>query len=165
MTYPFAPLWPAEIQLLAFDFDQTIVDVHTGGRWSGSAEELASHVRVDFACVIGEALDRDLGVSVVTFSTQLKLISEVLHLRVPGDRTIPVFGLDDSGFADGKRNQLRKSVDYFHEHTTALVGVGPSATVLIDDDTDNIRMARNDGYYTIAYTPGRRLVDEKLSKP
>ena len=36
------------INLLAIDFDRTIIDIHTGGRWEGSAEELVPHIRPFF---------------------------------------------------------------------------------------------------------------------
>lgn len=44
----------AGINLVALDFDFTVIDVHTGGRWQGSADELATHIRPFFRFLIPE---------------------------------------------------------------------------------------------------------------
>lgn len=169
---------PANIRLVAFDFDMTIVNVHTGGQWMGGANELARHVGPDFSCYIAHCLDRGLKVSVATFSTQKELISKVLHLSVPTDargqaRTIPVFGGNDylPEFENGKQSQLMLSIQHFAQQAEGggdgeLVREGeadsegeskafldPSQTLLVDDDVRNIQVARSDGYATLHYRP------------
>ena len=44
----------AGINLVALDFDFTVIDVHTGGRWQGSADDLATHIRPFFRHLIPE---------------------------------------------------------------------------------------------------------------
>ena len=58
------------INLLAVDFDLTLIDVHTGGCWVGSAAALASRVRPCMKRILDEALNSGIHVAVVTFSPQ-----------------------------------------------------------------------------------------------
>lgn len=69
-----------KIQLVALDFDKTILDVHTGGRWKHRSQELVPHVRPEFVCLIQQLLEQeDMQVAVATFSTQKDLIRRVLQ--------------------------------------------------------------------------------------
>jgi hypothetical protein len=34
-----------KINFLAIDFDQTMIDIHTGGRWKGTTPELNEHMQ------------------------------------------------------------------------------------------------------------------------
>ena len=45
------------INFLAIDFDQTFIDIHTGGNWTRTLDELVAHVRPEF---------RDLCVRIVS---------------------------------------------------------------------------------------------------
>ena len=67
------------IQLVAFDFDKSILDIHTKGKWKGSASDLVPHVRPDMKCLIRNCRERGIHVAVATFSTQKDLIQEVLQ--------------------------------------------------------------------------------------
>jgi hypothetical protein len=72
-----------QVRVLSIDFDATIIQVHTYGAWRGTAEELSQHVRPVFVSLLKQALalqDYGLYVSVVTFSSQAKLIRKVLSL-------------------------------------------------------------------------------------
>ena len=66
-----ADLKNAGINFIAVDFDMTLVDTHTEGRWSRSASELASHVRPCMRQLVHDALDNGIYVAVVTFSPQV----------------------------------------------------------------------------------------------
>lgn len=61
----------AGINFLAVDFDMTLVDTHTEGRWSRSASELASRVRPCMRQLLQDALYADIYVAVVTLSPQV----------------------------------------------------------------------------------------------
>ena len=41
-------LLDVNINFLAVDFDQTFIDIHTGGVWPGTLNELVAHVRPEF---------------------------------------------------------------------------------------------------------------------
>merc|ERR1712054_711060 len=56
------------VKLLALDFDLTIVSMHTGGRWWGSAETLARSVRPVFKTIVPYAMSLGLEVAIVTLS-------------------------------------------------------------------------------------------------
>lgn len=73
----------SRIKLVAFDFDQTIISIHTGGFWRDSAEKLAEFVRPCFKYLMPELLKcENIFVAVVTFSPQEELIREVLRLSM-----------------------------------------------------------------------------------
>ena len=72
------------VKLMALDFDQTIVDIHTGGAWRGPSSSLVPHVRPCFKALIEAALaEPRLHVCVVTFSTQPGLIDDILRAALP----------------------------------------------------------------------------------
>lgn len=61
----------AGINLLAIDFDLTLVNTHTCGAWQRNANELARHVRPSLKRLIGAAIKSGINVAVVTFSPQV----------------------------------------------------------------------------------------------
>jgi len=72
------------VKLVALDFDQTIVDIHTGGAWRGPSSSLVPHVRPCFKALIEAALSEPrLHVCVVTFSTQPGMIEDILRAALP----------------------------------------------------------------------------------
>ena len=70
------------IKLLALDFDRTIVSVHTAGYWKQGTQKLVEHVRPCFRALMKEALESNLHVCVVTYSTQIALIKDVLKMAL-----------------------------------------------------------------------------------
>ena len=48
------------INFLAIDFDQTFIDIHTGGRWPGTLHELIAHVRPEFRDLVVRACVRSV---------------------------------------------------------------------------------------------------------
>ena len=150
---------PEQIRLVAIDFDMTIVDVHTGGRWKESAAELMTHVRPEFECLIEGCLERGIHVAVATFSAQKELLREVLVDAIQTDIQIPIYGGDDTVAAHlkGKQSQLILARWYFEKRggDGAVANIVPQETVLIDDDGRNILIAQEDGYRTVHYNPKR----------
>jgi len=72
-----------KIKLIAFDFDNTLVNIHTHGHWRGSAEKLAKHVRPFFLQLIAELLKcSDIFFCIVSYSPQEELIREVLKISL-----------------------------------------------------------------------------------
>jgi hypothetical protein len=146
---------------VAFDFDATIIDIHTGGHWKGTSEQLAEHMRPDFQCFITKCLDRGIHVSVATFSTQKELISAVLTSSINHEQanSIPVFGNDDrvDHYDLGKQSQLLLSINYYNQqHAQRSNAITPETTLLVDDDGENIRVAQADNYCTLNYQPDSR---------
>lgn len=77
------------IRLVAFDFDYTIVTIHTGGQWLDSPEKLAEFVRPCFRDLLPVLLKTpDLNVCVVTYSPQERLIREVLRISLKDEHDV-----------------------------------------------------------------------------
>ena len=80
---------------------------------------------------------------------------------------IPVFGGENYEEEDGKRKQLQRAMDDInklnssahehqnrqHEQNGHAQLVTPSSIMLIDDNSHNIKMAREDGYYSVLLDP------------
>jgi len=157
--------------MVAFDFDETFVDIHTGGNWLEPATSLATHVRPEAACLMGHSLDTGIAVAVVTFSTQTELIQQVLrHALGQTAPSIPVIGGND-GFHSrgrqyiGKQRHLHLAMEEWNRHPLANgrrrkpADITPTTALLIDDDSRNIDIAKSDGYATLFYQPDSSLFE------
>lgn len=149
------------VNLLAVDFDQTLIDIHTGGRWHGSVDELTDHVRPEFQQLLNACMESDIHVAIVTFSQQAPLIKGVLETIVGADRAsrIPVRGADRSwtyngvGSQEGKQAHMASAVEELEQ--SGLVQITKQTTLLIDDDQRNIRYALKDGVRAIWFNPDK----------
>lgn len=47
-----------QVNFLALDFDLTILDIHTSGRWPGTPEQLTQRIRPFFQALIPIAIDK-----------------------------------------------------------------------------------------------------------
>jgi hypothetical protein len=95
------------INFLALDFDQTILNIHTGGNWKGSLEELFPHIRDVYAQLIKAALTNGMEVAIVTFTCQTKFVRGVLdHIfsSCLDDGTMDPQTLEDIGVTGGIGN-------------------------------------------------------------
>jgi hypothetical protein len=73
------------IKLVAIDFDNTFLSIHTGGYYQGTVESLLEHIRPSFFHLVQELLDspafnQTLHVCIVSFSSQEQLIRRLLQL-------------------------------------------------------------------------------------
>jgi hypothetical protein len=73
------------IKLIAIDFDNTLLSIHTSGYYQGTVESLLEYIRSTFIYFIQELLDssafgQTLHVCIVSFSTQDQLIRKLLQL-------------------------------------------------------------------------------------
>jgi hypothetical protein len=98
------------INLLALDFDQTILDIHTGGQWKGTAEELVPHVRPELRQLMQACCHHHIHLCVVTFSGQIKLVRSVVEAIVGPEHAahIPIRGNDRSWSYEGAGSRSRK---------------------------------------------------------
>jgi hypothetical protein len=153
------------VNFLAIDFDQTMIDVHTGGVWSGTSNELAPHVRPIFTDLVSAALSSgNIHVAIVTFSKQPALIKSVLEKVLGPDvaAKIVVRGGDKSwkyegsGSMEGKQPHMASAVEeLLHIHKSSNVEITKATTLLIDDDKRNIRIALQDGVRAIWFCPNQ----------
>jgi hypothetical protein len=142
---------------LAIDFDQTMIDIHTGGRWTGSLEELVTHVRPYFPAFLKSALREDISVAIVTFSPQVDFIRALLEqiLGREVSHKIPIraggqFLYQGVGIREGKQAHIASAVEELEGHG---VEITKQTTLLIDDDVKNIRTALQDGVRAIWLNP------------
>lgn len=73
------------IKLVAVDFDNTFLSIHTGGFYQGTPDSLLEHIRSTFFYLIQEILDspafnQTLHLCIVSFSSQDYLIKKLLRL-------------------------------------------------------------------------------------
>jgi hypothetical protein len=148
-----------KINFLAIDFDCTLIDLHTGGRWAGTAEELLAHVRPEFRQLVMAACSNNIHISIVTFTPQTAMVKGVLENivgteraeRIPirsGDRT---WSYQGAGSHAGKQAHMASAVEELEQN--GQVEITKNSTVLIDDDQRNVRHALKDGVRAIWFNP------------
>lgn len=150
------------INLLALDFDQTILNTHTGGRWQGTVEELLPHTRKELTDLMRAAKDCRMELTVVTFTGQIHLVRAVLeHIVGPqAAERIPIRGNDRSwtyvgaGSMYGKQPHMASAVEELLANNPGMK-ITKATTVLIDDDRKNIRYALKDGTRAIWFNPDK----------
>jgi len=149
-----------KIKVLAFDFDLTIVNVHTQGAWIGTIDQLASCVNPWAKVLIRETLARnDVSMCVVTFSSQPRTIRDVLLNCFPefeskitrmaicantGLQCVPYFTNSDD--MKGKNCHLKLAIDHISADEPNLGTILSKNVLLIDDDGNNVKTANAQGY-------------------
>jgi hypothetical protein len=169
------------INCLAVDFDLTLIDIHTSGRYPGPVTELVAHVRPLLAQLIRAALvtthpdgSPAFFVTIVTFSVQTSLVRQVLdHVLGPElSANIPIRGGDRSwsyqgpGSQHGKQHYIASAVEELLAPYTSAVrpSITKNTTLLVDDDRRNIAAALQDGTRAIWFNPDKphRLIKDLL---
>lgn len=160
------------INFLALDFDQTMVDIHTGGRWKDTVPELADHVRPLFRRLVPAASRHGIRVAVVTFSPQTKHIREVLEHVFPAEaELVPIRGNDQTwtyagnGMKRGKQQHMASAAEELMARPAlGVTAVSKSTTLLIDDDPRNVRKSLKDGTRAVWINPRdpERMLDDIL---
>lgn len=161
------------INFLALDFDKTIIDIHTGGRFPGTVAELSLHLRPMFFHLISAAHAAGIKIAVVTFSPQVEQISHVLETHFEEfSHEILIRGRDRSwsyegnGMEEGKQPFMASAVEELESKYSDL-NINKDTTVLVDDDPDNIRCAISDGVRALLLNPDQShgLLDDILRMP
>ncbi|CAM9361024.1 unnamed protein product [Pylaiella littoralis] len=162
-----------QVNFLALDFDLTILDIHTSGRWPGTPEQLAQRIRPFFQALIPVAVAAGMYVGVVTFSPQVSMISSVLKAAFPDVASqIPIRGDDFSweyegrGATDGKQVREGPHADVArvpkHSHMasaaeeltqTHAASITRASTLLVDDDVNNVKIALSEGVKSVWCNP------------
>ncbi|RNA19408.1 ATP-binding Cassette (ABC) superfamily [Brachionus plicatilis] len=149
------------IRLVAFDFDCTLVSIHTGGQWPDSAEKLAEFVRPCFRDLLPELLKcSDIHTCVVTYSPQEELIRDVLRISMKEVTDVDLLiskivirgnskdflymhGLE--AYTNGKQLHLDFCRSHFDQ--TGQVPIENNGILLIDDDVTNLKMAQENNHF------------------
>jgi hypothetical protein len=161
-----------KINFLAIDFDQTMIDIHTGGRWKGTIPELTKHMRPLFLHLVPQATQRNIRIAIVTFSSQTKFIREVLDCAFPTiSELIPIRGSDGTwkyvgnGKKGGKQNRMASAAEeLMAKPALGVSDITKNTTLLIDDDPNNICISLKDGTRAVWLNPlhPNRLLDDIL---
>lgn len=142
------------VKLLCIDFDKTLVNVQTFGRWKKTVEELADSVRSEFKEIITYAFQNDIYVSIVTYSSQVDLVNKCLEINFPDlYKNIIIRGtnqkyninsdlLKSVGITNvSKKNKMIGSVILEIQEKYDET-ISPQNIILIDDDYSNICAAK-----------------------
>lgn len=155
------------------DFDQTVISIHTGGRFKGTISELSSYVRPLFENLIISAHDNGIKIGIVTFSPQTENIAHVLEMVFPEfANEIVIRGRDHSfhyegnGMKQGKQPFMASACEELLAKSPEM-NITKNTTLLIDDDRNNIRLALHDGVRSILLDPDRShlLIRDILDMP
>jgi hypothetical protein len=159
------------INFLAIDFDKTFVSIHTYANWPGSAVELSYKVRPIFKVLVPLAMSKGIAVAIVTFSSQVKLIHQVIHTLFPHlSSFIPVRGRDLSwdykgeGSKEGKQKHMASAAEELNCLSTIATGITRTTTLLIDDDMNNVVIALKNKVRAVYCDPecNRNMIDDLL---
>lgn len=144
----------AGIRMLALDFDETLISVHTGSDWTESAEKLANYFRSVFRLLILQSLDAGVHVAIVTRSNQTGLIRNVLDIVLTPlmAARVVIRGEDRSWnqsadiLTAGKSQHIISAWRHFHGVSCAISPLTWESILLIDDDRDAVTiMSRHCG--------------------
>ncbi len=162
----------AGIKLLALDWDNTVLKLHTRGQWYGNSDELYNNVRPFFIHLIQAAQCFKIHVSIVTFSGQTKLITEVMQkiMNINSSNANVDHGQYSIRCCDDTWDGIDALKEYFPshidcefkgklQHISSVLkecmkdNVMPHETLLIDDDEENIRVAKEVNLPSIRFDP------------
>ena len=154
------------INLLALDFDETLIDIHTHGGWQNGEEELAAHVRPEMKALVRAAIASSvpIHVAIVTLSCQTDLVKSVLESFVGAEQAArtPVRGGDGTGWSntgsgsrDGKQAHIESVVEELRQSCNDADVINKNTTLLIDDDYRNVRIALKDSVRAIWLDPSK----------
>lgn len=147
-----AELNQKRIKLLAIDFDQTLLTIHTGGMWKGGVAKLLEHVRPSVIQLIEAALldpNSSIWVSIVTYSMQPWLIRELLNQAIPNGNTsriivrgnTPDWTRKGTSWQLGKEEHISSVVTELYNRSHAIIK--PEHILLLDDDPKNVEIAKS----------------------
>lgn len=163
------------INFLGVDFDMTLIDTHTTGRYKGVEENLFCRVRPLFRCLLPMCVENGIRVAIVTHSPQVPLIQSLMHHEfstIAGG--IPVVGNDNTWIyrgagtvRDGRDTSKTGHLACAAERLFQSSGFEPSrcTTLLIDDDLVNIQHAIDNSIRAVAFFPEdiHRTIEDLLA--
>lgn len=152
----------AGILFVAFDFDDTIVSIHTGGRiFVDDLERLCKTVSSDFVTLVKALDDKCIAWGVASFSAHKldesksiggePLIRKVLESCLGKDRAskVPIASWYSE---NGKNEHMKQLAPYLN----------PQEVVLIDDHANNLVKAKMEGFRTLWVKKAAGLVITEL---
>ncbi|EQC29874.1 hypothetical protein SDRG_12418 [Saprolegnia diclina VS20] len=169
-------------RLVCIDFDKTLLDIHTNGEWTKTAEDLVGHVRPLFVSILPQLHVHGVHLAITTFSPQADLVQRVLQLVLDPTtaNAIPVFADnarpspvedtndddDDASIPAHVRLDKRHKLSYVlsaARHRAVRLG----HALLMDDDATNLHDVAAYNVQTLWYEHHESLqsLAAKLSTP
>ncbi|CAF1259091.1 unnamed protein product [Adineta steineri] len=157
------------IKLIAIDFDNTLLSIHTSGYYQGTVDNLIEHIRSTFHYFIQEILDspafgHTLHLCIVTFSSQEQLIRKLLQLAFKTSKidqiilrcNTPEFisTMNENDFL-GKEFHLTSAVTELATQRNKTIK--QHEILLLDDDVQNILIAEKFGHKVLEIRDGINL--------
>ncbi|XP_045171261.2 uncharacterized protein LOC123533612 [Mercenaria mercenaria] len=154
------------IQLVAIDFDQTLITFHSGGVWKDSVDKLVPAVRPCIRDLMQTCLDRDLNVCIVTYFMQPWVIRELMQkLFRRSDAERILVQANTAAFREKHNHEFLGKEAHIAAILTELYNkdhhlkIRPEEVILFDDDQDNTDIALKFGHKAFLVTDD---VSEKL---
>eukprot|EP01039_Chlorochromonas_danica_P009865 gene9865-10911_t len=164
----------ANINFVAIDFDQTMISLHTYGRFLGKPEELAPFLRPVFLKLVPAIADKNIELAIVTFSGQVSMIRKVLEINF--GELFKRFVIRGTGREEdwrvtekalrklpGKQGHMASAAAVLNQRGDVVIT--PASTLLIDDDERNVLEAIASGTPGIVFNPESPLdlLDEMVA--
>jgi len=155
----------ADVKLVCLDFDLTLINMHTGGRWWGGAKTLARNIRPIFQIMIPEALRGGIEVCVVTMTRQTALVADVLKNGLPCDVSrIEIRGGEHGMLVNqvGEAEKVCFEGSHKRRHINSILHarrerngdeLAPQQILLVDDDIFNVEEARGSKNRAVVFNP------------
>lgn len=159
----YSALQESELRLLAIDFDQTLVKVHTSGSYDGPIEALVQQARPEFIHMIEIALAAGTSVAIVTFSPQAGMIRALLQSCMTAELAaqVQLRTADPTEMWSGVPGLPSRQAGKLHHIASAWEGCGLGdaracdwrSVLLIDDDRLNTDTAEGWGARAVLFQP------------
>ncbi|XP_052801924.1 uncharacterized protein LOC128232424 [Mya arenaria] len=140
------------IQLVAVDFDQTLISFHSGGMWKDDVGKLVAKVRPAIRDLIQTSLDRDINVCIVTYFMQPWVIKDLLQrIFRRSDAEKILVQANTASFREKHNNEFLGKEAHIASILTELykkahLKIRPEQVILFDDDKDNTDTAVRFGH-------------------
>mmetsp|Transcript_26153 Transcript_26153/g.26385 ORF Transcript_26153/g.26385 Transcript_26153/m.26385 type:complete len:190 (-) Transcript_26153:227-796(-) len=160
-----------KINLLAIDFDKTLISIHTNGTWRGNIPDLCAEVRPFFRKLIPFVIDNKIMVVIVTFSPQVDLILEVMRSvfpeyanKIPIRGNSPNWQYSGKGSKQGKQPHIAHAAQELENKSSKKGEYRRCTTLLLDDCPNNIQHALENHTLAIQCDPDcpQRMIDTLL---
>ena len=128
--------------MIAIDFDNTLIDIHTHSNWELPPSELLPHIRPVFLKLIPKWIHEGKNIAIVTFSNQSNIIKDLLKLAFP-DFDFFIWAELPKSINSGKSKHIEKACQYYN--------IPKSEVLFIDDSKNNIDLAIRNGINSIFF--------------
>lgn len=149
------------IRLVCIDFDDTLLSINTFGKWDIDPLELTDYIRPVFIKFINNCLKKNIHVAIVSYSSQNDVIYKCLYYFLKDNiNKIYIMTSNKLNQCDKKYcKKIKKNIIMKRKNPMILSvcteiyfkykeQLHPNQVILIDNDWNNIKMAKQGGFNT-----------------